>query len=307
MKRQVVELINKLEEQKEKTNGLVIELSEVKQQLVNLTSRYNDLEKKSLSLDRFRNCKSMGFYEIFDALYNLCDSGENGENIRYWHSSSTGQDRTVLSENDEYTETFPKPGRPRLLHPKEELFITLCRLRQGFAEEHLAHLYGISQATMSRIIITWVNLLYLRLKDVPMWPSREKVNKHMPEQFKEKYPLTRITIDCTKVKCRMPCSLCLNSELFSTYKNNTTLKALVGITPGGALSFVSQVYTGYISDRKIVLHSGILDQKFENGDSVMADKGFTVQDLLPPGVGLNIPPLLCFSSSALHQSVFFQC
>ena len=80
MKRQVVELINKLEEQKEKTNGLVIELSEVKQQLVNLTSRYNDLEKKSFSLDRFRNCKSMGFYEIFDALYNLCDSGENRKN-----------------------------------------------------------------------------------------------------------------------------------------------------------------------------------------------------------------------------------
>ena len=307
----MVELINKLEKQKEKTNALVIKLNEVKQQLVNLTSRYNHLEKKSFSLDRFS--KSMWFYtgfandEIFDALYNLCDPGENGENIRYWHSSSTGQDTTVLSENDEYTETFPKPGRPRLLHPKEELFITLCRLRQGFAEEHLAHLYGISQATMSRIIITWVNLLYLRLKDVPMWPSREKVNKHMPEQFKEKYPLTRITIDCTEVKCQMPCSLCLNSELFSTYKNNTTLKALVGITPGGALSFVSQVYTGHISDRKIVLHSGILDQKFENGDSVMADKGFTVQDLLPPGIGLNIPPLLCFSSSALHQSVFFQC
>ena len=306
-----MELINKLEKQKEKTNALVIKLNEVKQQLVNLTSRYNHLEKKSFSLDRFS--KSMWFYtgfaneEIFDALYNLCDPGENGENIRYWHSSSTGQDRTVISENDEYTETFPKPGRPRLLHPKEELFITLCRLRQGFAEEHLAHLYGISQATMSRIIITRVNLLYLRLKDVPMWPSREKVNKHMPEQFKEKYPWTRITIDCTEVKCRMPCSLCLNSELFSTYKNNTTLKALVGITPGGALSFVSQVYTGHISDREIVLHSGILDQKFENGDSVMADKGFTVQDLLPPGVGLNIPPLLCVSSSALHQSVSFQC
>lgn len=163
-------------------------------------------------------------------------------------------------------ETFPKPGRPRSLHPKEELFITFYRLRQGFAEEHLAHLYAISQATISRIIITLVNFLYLRLTDVPMSPCREKVNKHMPEQFKEKYPSTRIIIDCTEVKCQMPCSLRLNSELFSTYKNNTTLKALVGITLVGALSFVSQLYTGHISDREIVLHSGILDQKFENGD-----------------------------------------
>ena len=92
-----------------------------------------------------------------------------------------------------------------------------------------------------------------------MWPSREKINKHMPEQFKEKYSSTRIIIDCTEVKCQMPCSLHLNSELFSTYKNHTTLKALVGITPGGALSFVSQLYTGHISDREIVLRSGILD------------------------------------------------
>lgn len=90
----------------------------------------------------------------------------------------------------------------------------------------------------------------------------------------------------------MPCSLRLNNELFSTYKNNTTLKALVGITPGGALSFVSQLYTGHILDRENVLHSGILDKKFENRVSVMADKGFTVQDLLPLGIGLNIPPFL---------------
>ena len=75
LKRQVVEL-TELGEQKEKTNALVIELNEVKQQLVNLMSQYNDLEKKSFFLDRFRNCKSMGFYtgfaydEIFDALHN---------------------------------------------------------------------------------------------------------------------------------------------------------------------------------------------------------------------------------------------
>ena len=88
-----------------------------------------------------------------------------------------------------------------------------------------------------------------------MWPSRELINKHMPEQFKEKYPSTRVIIDCTEVKCQMPSSLRLNSKLFSFYKNHTTLKALVGITPGGALSFVSQLYTGHISDREIVLCS----------------------------------------------------
>ena len=63
-----------------------------------------------------------------------------------------------------------------------------------------------------------------------MWPSRELINKHIPEQFKEKYPSIRVIIDCTEVKCQMP------SELFSSYEKHTTLKALVGITPGRLLA-----------------------------------------------------------------------
>ena len=62
----------------------------------------------------------------------------------------------------------------------------------------------------------------------------------------------------------MPKSLRLNSELFSSYKNNTTLKGLIRISPGGAITFVSQLYTGHISDRGNcyaiwILKEGILD------------------------------------------------
>ena len=93
----------------------------------------------------------------------------------------------------------------------------------------------------------------------------------------------------------MPSSLQLNGELFSTYKNHTTLKGLIGISPSGAVTFVSQLYNGSISDREIVYCSGFLDLPFNEGDSVMAEKGFTVEDLLALGVKLNIPPFLCSS------------
>ena len=76
-----------------------------------------------------------------------------------------------------------------------------------------------------------------------MWPPRAQVDKHMPAEFKEKYPLTKVIIDCTEIRCQMPKSMRLNSELFISYKNHTTLKGLVGICPGGALTFVSQLYT----------------------------------------------------------------
>ena len=101
-----------------------------------------------------------------------------------------------------------------------------------------------------------------------------------------------VIIDCTEIKCEMPSSLLLNTELFSSYKNHTTLKGLIGIAPNGAVTFISQLYTGSISDREIVIRSGFLAQEFSEGDSVMADKGFTIQDLLPLGTSLNIPPFL---------------
>ena len=44
------------------------------------------------------------------------------------------------------------------------------------------------------------------------------------------------------------------------------------------ITFISRLYTGSISDREIVLRSGLLSQQFDDGDSVMADKGFQIQD-----------------------------
>ena len=189
--------------------------------------------------------------EAFSATYDFLNPGEEGENIHYWLSNPD-----ILPDQPRIKN---KRGTPRSLTPKDEFFLVMCRLRQGFPETHLADLFNISQSTVSRIFITWLNFMYLRFGSVNIWPSRSNVQSAMPEEFKEKYPQTRVIIDCTEVRCQMPSSLLLNTELFSSYKNHTTLKALVGISPSGATSFISQLYTGSISDREIVERSGILE------------------------------------------------
>ena len=80
--------------------------------------------------------------------------------------------------------------------------------------------------------------------------------------------------------------------IFSSYKNHNTFKALVAVTPSGAISFVSKLYYGgNISDRQLTEESGLL-ALLESGDSVMADRGFTIADLLyAKGITLNIPPV----------------
>ena len=85
----------------------------------------------------------------------------------------------------------------------------------------------------------------------------------------------------------------LKSQTYSNYKSANTLKGLVGISPGGSITFLSQLYTGSITDREITERCGILRMPYQAGDCLMADKGFDIQDLLDPiGVRLNIPPFL---------------
>jgi hypothetical protein len=59
----------------------------------------------------------------------------------------------------------------------------------------------------------------------------------------------------------------------------------------GVITFVSELYPGSASDKEIVRHSKVLEQMVP-GDLVLADKGFLIQDLMPSGVTLNLPPFL---------------
>ena len=254
--------INEMPSTEENVNSSPEQFRLLEEKCTALERKVSDLEDKIealqsnvLSLNWFTSDEGLLFYtgfpnyKAFLAAFEYLNPGNNGENVRYWLSG----DNDISSEHYlSPPQLGAKRGRPRSLKPEEEFFLTLCRLRQGFAETHLSHLFNVSQATVSRIVISWINFMYLRLGVINIWPSREAVNKTMPEDVRKGYPTTRVIIDCNEVKCCMPSSLLLNSELFSAYKNHTTLKGLVGISPSGAVTFISQLYTGSISDREIV-------------------------------------------------------
>ena len=46
---------------------------------------------------------------------------------------------------------------------KEQLFITLLRLRRGFNVRSLAHLYNVGETTIRRIFTTWVMLMFHKI------------------------------------------------------------------------------------------------------------------------------------------------
>ena len=178
----------------------------------------------------------------------------------------------------------------------DQYFLFLNKIKLGSFDVDLADKFGVSASTVSRIVTTWANFLYVVLGSIPLWPTRELIDRNMPEIFAQ-FPKTRVILDCTELFVQAPSSLNLNSELYSHYKGHDTYKCLIGISPGGLVTFISSLYAGGISDKQITARSGVLDL-LEPGDQVMVDKGFTIEDLLRPlGCSLVIPPFLTANRS----------
>ena len=108
--------------------------------------------------------------------------------------------------------TFPdgkKRGPPRALDPLNEYFLTLVRLRLGLLEKDLADRFGISQALVSVIFNTWLNLIYQHLSSLGFWPTRETVQQYMPKEFatSKRYGNTRVIVDATELFIEKPSDL----------------------------------------------------------------------------------------------------
>ena len=68
-----------------------------------------------------------------------------------------------------------------------------------------------------------------------------------------------------------------------------SFKVIVGVAATAVITYVSKLYPGSISDKEIVKQSGLMNH-MASGDLILADKGFLIQDIVPKGLSVNIPP-----------------
>ena len=259
---------------KEENLKLQMENAQLLQQLKLSQFRLDNILKNDQKIQYYTGFPNYGTLKSF---YDFLGPAVN--NLNYWGSSAGVAEKSPT-------------GRNRVLPPMEEFFLVLVRLRLGTFEKDLADRFNISVSTVSRICLTWINFLYLKVKEIPLWPKREVVQFFMPSVFKSLYPSTRVIIDATEIFVETSSLPEFQQMTYSSYKSHNTYKTLIGISPGGAVTFVSKLFPGSISDKELTRKSGLLEL-LERGDSVMADRGFDIQDYLTPiGVKVNIPPFL---------------
>ncbi|XP_056001512.1 uncharacterized protein LOC125681144 isoform X1 [Ostrea edulis] len=213
-----------------------------------------------------------------------------------YYTGLNGYDHFMLLFNILGPAAFDLNYKCGLLSPQDQLFLTLMKLRQAKEDVELAMLFKVCESTVSKIVTTWINFLYFQLKELEeqFWPSKDIIKEHMPTDFAKKFPNTRVILDATEQPIHKPSNVEAQSKTWSSYKHKNTLKTMVGVTPNGAVSYVSSTYGGSMSDRQITEHSTLLDVgKFDAGDSIMADWGILVQDLFAnQNVFINTPTFL---------------
>ena len=117
----------------------------------------------------------------------------------------------------------------------------------------------------------------IRLGPLIRWPDRDSLRAAMPLCFQEKFGNNvAVVIDCFNVFIEQPSNLLARACTLSLYKHHNTVKVLLGMTPQGVVSFVSDTWGGRVSDKYLTENCGFID-KLLPGD-VLADRGFNIAE-----------------------------
>ncbi|XP_015188686.1 PREDICTED: uncharacterized protein LOC107072892 [Polistes dominula] len=160
---------------------------------------------------------------------------------------------------------------------REMILMTCMKLKQNLSYTVLAILFKCSKDTCKDIIFDMINNLNLCLKPVIYWPTKYNILKNMPGCFRG-FENVRVVIDFTEIRIQRPSKLCCQLQTYSYYESTYTVKFMTGMTPAGLISFVSKPYGGRVSNNMIFEQSNLL-KKMDKKDALLADKGFTVDNL----------------------------
>ncbi|KAJ8674935.1 hypothetical protein QAD02_010721 [Eretmocerus hayati] len=163
--------------------------------------------------------------------------------------------------------------KSRTITKENKLLMFLMKMKCGLSFTAISCIFSVHRTWVSKLFSSVLEEFTDATRNLVFWPSREVVRATMPSCFIPEYENVRVILDCTEFRLEIPPSVENRVLSYSHYKKGFTARALVGITPGGFISFISPLAGGRKSDCQITVESGLLNL-LETGDVVLADKGF---------------------------------
>ncbi|CAL9699712.1 unnamed protein product [Knipowitschia caucasica] len=161
--------------------------------------------------------------------------------------------------------------------------MVLMKLRLNLSQQDLGYRFKVSTSCVSNVFLGVVHVLFIRMRGFILWPDREDLQMSMPMEFRKNFGVkVSIIIDCFEIFIERPSNYLARAETWSNYKHHNTVKYLMGITPQGAVSFLSKGWGGRASDKHVTENCCLLS-KLLPGDIVLADRGFDIKE----SVGLH--------------------
>lgn len=150
------------------------------------------------------------------------------------------------------------PNSPRLTKLKMVIMFFL-KVRLSLYDEDIADRFGVHSSTVSRNFHRVLDVMAVKTAHLIKWPDRETLHLTMPMSFRKFFKRCCVIIDCSEVFIERPSDLLARAQVWSNYKHHSTVKFLIGITPQGTISYVSDCVGGRMSDKEIVEQSTLLN------------------------------------------------
>lgn len=269
----------------DESHNLQIERGSLLEQKLACEQELSEWKEKFAALEKKNETEKVECQMVIDDLRN----NHLGKSLKA--NSVTGNDAKCKQLTGLSWQTFEalyeylKPAVPYSfelqgkLPVKDQLFVTLVKLRQNPTIDLLAHILGIARSTFVEMFAKWLNILHAKIGFLVHWPDREVMFKTVPPHFKAKYPRLTCIVDCFEIRIENPTLHKPRAQTYSNYKKSTTVKFFIACHPAGSISYLSPAWGGRASDVEIVRKSDFMTHKhFLPGDQILADRGFTLYD-----------------------------